>query len=110
MAAVMLGVVQASVEEAAPEMRRAAMCVCLPDATLWQEVVCMTQAVLSGCIPVTFFHDHLHPWLGTFHFRCPPLPSPPLLLYPLCCWQALALFPCTYPPLAPLLQGVLRAS
>jgi len=77
--------VQASVEEAAPEMRRAAMCVCLPDATLWQEVVCMAQAVLAGCIPITFFHDHLHPWLGTFHFRCalrcpqPLTPHPPLL-------------------------------
>lgn len=49
-------------------MQRAVFCVCLPDASHWLELVCMAQAVLSGCIPITFFHHYLHPWLHALPF------------------------------------------
>ncbi|CAI5985504.1 unnamed protein product [Closterium sp. NIES-65] len=53
---------------AAAAMQGAVFCVCLPDASHWHEMVCMAQAVVNGCIPVTFFHHYRHPWLHSLPF------------------------------------------
>ncbi|CAI7800153.1 unnamed protein product, partial [Closterium sp. NIES-53] len=53
---------------AAAAMQGAVFCVCLPDTSHWHEMVCMAQAVVNGCIPVTFFHHYRHPWLHSLPF------------------------------------------
>ncbi|CAI5465124.1 unnamed protein product [Closterium sp. Yama58-4] len=53
---------------AAEAIQGAVFCVCLPDASHWHEMVCMAQAVVNGCIPVTFFHHYRHPWLHSLPF------------------------------------------
>ncbi|GJP33195.1 hypothetical protein CLOM_g17754 [Closterium sp. NIES-68] len=59
---------QLTPDAAREAMQDAVFCVCLPDASHWLEIVCMAQAVLNGCIPVTFFHHYQHPWLHSLPF------------------------------------------